>query len=241
MEQEAGPGLQRILLGKLVEKKTEEVKELIDQRGWFQGGLLLDVQQCRGDTFVDDLQKRAAMLSKVFCEKQESVLILDDLWKHFPLEKVGILVRMKRCKLILTTRSLDNKLEKPLSPDVMEIAQSIERECAGSPLGIITIAASKRGADDICECRNALRELQESQIREEDHNIDREEVIEYLIDEGIIKGESRQAKFDEGHTLLNTLVKVFLYHSYVKAKFTFLQHTTMAVYVCGNYMDVIMA
>ncbi|KAF2321189.1 hypothetical protein GH714_035223 [Hevea brasiliensis] len=220
MKQEAGPGLQRILFGKLVEEKTEEVRELIDQR-----------------------------------------------------EKVGIVVRMKGCNLILTTHSLDvcrgmgcqktikvvslskfeawqlfqDKLERPLSPDLMEIAKSIARECAGLPLGIIIIAASMRGADDICEWRNALRELQESQAREgdtenevfqvlkfsynrstnsalqqcflynglypEDHNIDREEVIEYLIDEGIIKGESRQAKFDEGHTMLNTLVKVCLLES----------------------------
>ncbi|KAJ9159587.1 hypothetical protein P3X46_025087 [Hevea brasiliensis] len=83
MKQEAGPGLQRILFGKLVEEKTEE-----------------------------------------------------------------------------------DKLERPLSPDLMEIAKSIARECAGLPLGIITIAASMRGADDICEWRNALRELQESQARE---------------------------------------------------------------------------
>ncbi|KAF2321187.1 hypothetical protein GH714_035199 [Hevea brasiliensis] len=145
---------------------------------------------------------------------------------------------MKGCKLILTTSSLDvcrgmgcqktikvvslskfeawqllqDKLERPLSPEVMEIAKSIARECAGLPLGIITIAASMRGADDICEWRNALRELQESQAREgdmenevfqvlkfsynrltnsalqqcflynglypEDHNIDREEVMD---------------------------------------------------------------
>ncbi|KAF2321191.1 hypothetical protein GH714_035258 [Hevea brasiliensis] len=48
----------------------------------------------------------------------------------------------------------------------MEIAKSIASECAGLPLGIITIAASMRGADDICEWRNALRELQESKVRE---------------------------------------------------------------------------
>ncbi|KAF2321190.1 hypothetical protein GH714_035241 [Hevea brasiliensis] len=105
-------------------------------------------------------------------------------------------------------------------------------------------AASMRGADDICEWRNALRELQESKFREgemenevfqalkfsynrltnsslqqcflycglypEDHRIARDNVIEYLIDEGVIRGESRQAKLDEGHTMLNRLVRVCL-------------------------------
>ena len=39
--------------------------------------------------------------------RQQSILILDDVWNHFVLEKVGILVRVKGCKLILTTRLLD--------------------------------------------------------------------------------------------------------------------------------------
>ncbi|KAF2282609.1 hypothetical protein GH714_043737 [Hevea brasiliensis] len=355
MELEAGPGLRRIQLGKLIEKKTEDVEELIDQRGKFQGGLLLDVQECRGDALFapelvgqefqenfdkiqeflmmddvsvigiwgmggvgkttlvahihnvllqrqenvywvtvsqdfsiyklqnsiaktigfdlsneDDLKKRAAKLSKALSEKQEFVLILDDLWNYFPLKEVGILAREKGCKLILTTRMLDvcrqmecqetikvkslpefeawqlfqDKLGKPLSLDVMEIAKSIASECAGLPLGIITIAASMRGADDICEWRNALRELQESKVREgemenevfqalkfsynrltnsslqqcflycglypEYHRIARDNVIEYLIDEGVIRGESRQAKLDLGHTMLNRLVRVCL-------------------------------
>ncbi|XP_057991387.1 probable disease resistance protein At4g27220 isoform X3 [Hevea brasiliensis] len=355
MELEAGPGLRRIQLGKLIEKKTENVEDLIDQRVKFQGGLLLDVQECRGDALFapelvgqefqenfdkiqeflmmddvsvigiwgmggvgkttlvahihnvllqrqenvywvtvsqdlsiyklqnsiaktigfdlsneDDLKKRAAKLSKALSEKQEFVLILDDLWNYFPLKEVGILAREKGCKLILTTRMLDvcrqmecqetikvkslpefeawqlfqDKLGKPLSLDVMEIAKSIASECAGLPLGIITIAASMRGADDICEWRNALRKLQESKVREgemenevfqalkfsynrlnnsslqqcflycglypEDHPIARDNVIEYLIDEGVIRGESRQAKLDEGHTMLNRLVRVCL-------------------------------
>ncbi|KAF2321193.1 hypothetical protein GH714_035295 [Hevea brasiliensis] len=44
----------------------------------------------------------------------------------------------------------------------------------------------------------------------EDHPIARDNVIEYLIDEGVIRGESRQAKLDEGHTMLNRLVRVCL-------------------------------
>ncbi|XP_073262618.1 probable disease resistance protein At4g27220 [Populus alba] len=44
----------------------------------------------------------------------------------------------------------------------------------------------------------------------EDHWIEREELIGYLIDEGIIEEMSRQAAFDEGHTMLDKLEKVSL-------------------------------
>ncbi|KAL5549207.1 hypothetical protein UlMin_004438 [Ulmus minor] len=45
----------------------------------------------------------------------------------------------------------------------------------------------------------------------EDHKIERDELIEYLIDERLIDGgKSRQAKFDTGHTILNKLENVCL-------------------------------
>jgi disease resistance protein RPS2 len=48
----------------------------------------------------------------------------------------------------------------------------------------------------------------------EDHRIEREELIGYLIDEEIIEGmSSRQAAFDEGHTMLDKLEKVCLLES----------------------------
>ena len=56
---------------------------------------------------VDDEKKRAAKLVQAVMRRQQSVLILDDVWNHFVLEKVGIPVRVNGCKLILTTRLLD--------------------------------------------------------------------------------------------------------------------------------------
>lgn len=56
---------------------------------------------------VEDEKKRAAKLAQALMRRQQSVLILDDVWNHFVLEKVGIPVRVNGCKLILTTRSLD--------------------------------------------------------------------------------------------------------------------------------------
>jgi len=141
----------------------------------------------------DNERKRAAKLSKALIEKQRWVLILDDLWDCFDYNKVGIPIRVKGCKLILTTRSFGVcqrmfcqktiKVE-PLSmeeawalfmkvlgcipPEVEEIARSIASECAGLPLGIITMAGTMRGVDDRCEWRNALEDLKQSRIRKDD-------------------------------------------------------------------------
>ncbi|XP_034897065.1 putative disease resistance protein At4g10780 isoform X2 [Populus alba] len=221
----------------------------------------------------DDLQ-RAAILSEKLRKKQKWILILDDLWNNFELHKVEIPVPLKGCKLIMTTRSkmvchrmaCHHKIKvKPLSegeawtlfmenlgrdialsPEVERIAKAVAKECAGLPLGIITVTGSLKGVDDLHEWRNTLKKLRELELRDmdekvfkvlrvsynrlgdvalqqcllycalfpEDHWIEREELIGYLIDEGIIKGmRSRQSTFDEGHTMLNRLQNVCLLES----------------------------
>ncbi|KAI5554520.1 hypothetical protein BDE02_19G019600 [Populus trichocarpa] len=227
----------------------------------------------------DDDLHRAAKLSEELRKKQKWILILDDLWNNFELHKVEIPVPLKGCKLIMTTQSetvchrmaCHHKIKvKPLSegeawtlfmenlgrdialsPEVERIAEAVAKECAGLPLGIITVAGSLRGVDDLHEWRNTLKKLKESEFRDmdekvfqvlrvsydrlgdvaqqqcllycalfpEDHWIEREELIGYLIDEGIIKGmRSWQATFDEGHTMLNRLENVCLLES-VKMKY----------------------
>jgi disease resistance protein RPS2 len=196
------------------------------------------------------------------------VLIIDNLWNHFPLDKVGIPLKTDGCKLILTTRSLDTcrKMDcqriikvEPLSegeawdlfidrlghgvtlcPEMKKTAVSIVKKCSGLPLGIMTMAGSMRGVDDVSQWRDGLRELASSEIGTcdmetdvfqilkfsyvqlknkaikdcflycalfpKDKKIRREDLIEYLIDEGIVKEMgSRQAQFDRGHTMLNQL------------------------------------
>ncbi|KAH7843916.1 hypothetical protein Vadar_022338 [Vaccinium darrowii] len=214
-----------------------------------------------------DEKRMAALLFEGLKKRKNTVLILDDIWDHFPLEKVGIPVGVNGCKLIVTSRSLDlchrmgcqaiikveplpkeeawmlfeEKLghNKAFEPDIKEIAGSIVDKCAGLPLGIITIAGSMRGVDDIPEWRNVLEELKEStrqgdmesdvlpilrfsynRLRDlklqlcflycalypEDSYIERKELIEYFIAEGLIDGRrSRQAEFDLGHSILNKL------------------------------------
>jgi disease resistance protein RPS2 len=48
---------------------------------------------------------RAVALKKELMKKQKWVLILDDLWKAFNLQKLGVPDQVEGCKLILTTRS----------------------------------------------------------------------------------------------------------------------------------------
>ncbi|KAJ6854660.1 hypothetical protein NC651_039571 [Populus alba x Populus x berolinensis] len=194
----------------------------------------------------DDDLHRAAKLLEELMKKQKWILILDDLWNNFELHEVGIPEKLEGCKLILTTRSetvchrmaCQHKIKvKPLSKEeawtlfmeklgrdvalsseVEGIAKDIVRECAGLPLGIITVAGSLRGVDDLHQWRNTLNKLKESEFRDmkvfkllrlsydrlgdlalqqcllycalfpEDHRIERLELIGYLIDVGIIKG-----------------------------------------------------
>ncbi|KAI9215722.1 hypothetical protein POPTR_T045200v4 [Populus trichocarpa] len=225
----------------------------------------------------DEELYRAAELSKELTKKQKWVLILDDLWKAIELHKVGVPIQaVKGCKLIVTTRS-ENVCQQmgkqhiikvepiskeeawalfierlghdtALSPEVEQIAKSVARECAGLPLGVITMAATMRGVVDVREWRNALEELRESKVRKddmepdvfyilrfsynhlsdselqqsflycalflEDFKIRREDLIAYLIDEGVIKGlKSREAEFNKGHSILNKLERVCLLES----------------------------
>ncbi|KAG5224068.1 disease resistance protein [Salix suchowensis] len=221
----------------------------------------------------DDLH-RTAKLSEELKTKQKWILILDDLWNSFEPHEVGIHSLLKGCKLILTTRSqtvcnqiaCQHKIEvKSLSEgeawtlfmeqlghdiaislEIEGIAKDIARECAGLPLGIITIERSLRGVDDLPEWRTTLKKLRELKFRDmeekvfkvlrvsydrlddrlalkqcllhcalypEDRMIEREELIGYLINEGIIKGSRRQDAFDEGHTMLNRLQYVCLLES----------------------------
>jgi len=147
----------------------------------------LDLSREAGDLY------RAAKLSEELVKRQKWILILDDLWNNFELQKVGIPVSLKGCKLIMTTRSeiichrmaCQHKIKvKPLSEgeawtlfmeklghDIElspEIAEAIARECAGLPLGISIVAGSLRGVNDLHEWSNTLKKLKESEFRDKE-------------------------------------------------------------------------
>ncbi|KAG8502353.1 hypothetical protein CXB51_000293 [Gossypium anomalum] len=134
-------------------------------------------------------EERAAVLANEL-GRNRHVLILDDVWEGFALEKVGIPkpTSSNGSKLVLTSRSkvvcrsIGCKIvEVPLLPykesmnlflaltgrgilkvpSLEEILGNIVGECDGLPLAIQVIAGSMKGIYDIVEWRNALRELRE--------------------------------------------------------------------------------
>uniref|UniRef100_A0A6N2M3N1 Uncharacterized protein n=1 Tax=Salix viminalis TaxID=40686 RepID=A0A6N2M3N1_SALVM len=149
----------------------------------------------------EELEHRAEELSQELMKKQRWILILDDLWNSFKLHKVGIPVPFKGCKLILTTRSeAELGHDTPLSPQVERVARNITRECAGLPLGIKTIAGTMKGDEALQQC------FLYCGLFPEDFKIHRENLIDYLIDEGVLKGQkSREAEINKGHTMLDRL------------------------------------
>ncbi|XP_022881398.1 putative disease resistance protein At5g05400 [Olea europaea var. sylvestris] len=134
----------------------------------------------------DDEHKRAAKLGWALKRKKRFVLMLDDVWTPFSLQKIGISPPLYGSKMIVISRSLEvcrkmecqrylkvevlsdeeawnlfmNKLScgKRLPPKVEEIAREVVKKCAGLPLAIITMAGSLRGVVDIHDWRDALEE-----------------------------------------------------------------------------------
>ncbi|XP_058105782.1 disease resistance protein SUMM2-like [Magnolia sinica] len=134
----------------------------------------------------EDEMRRKMKLFEALKRREKFVIILDDMWKSFPLEKVGI-PEGNAYKIVLTTRSKNvcrgMKCQKKfevevlsreeawelfkerlgadvvLSSEVEQIAKLVTEECGGLPLGIITVASAMREKDDVREWRNALEEL----------------------------------------------------------------------------------
>ena len=158
--------------------KIEELQDLIAKY------LHLDLSS------KDDDLSRAVKLAKELAKKQKWILILDDLWNSFEPQEVGIPIPLEGSKLIMTTRSemvcrqMNSKnnirvdalsdeeswtlfterlgQDIPLSPEVERIVVDVARECAGLPLGIVTLAESLKGVDDLHEWRITLKRLKES-------------------------------------------------------------------------------
>ncbi|KAL3498580.1 hypothetical protein ACH5RR_041312 [Cinchona calisaya] len=142
----------------------------------------------------DDELKRAAKLFQALERREKLVILVDDLWVHFDMEKIGI--SLEGIKLIVTSRSVEVcrkmgcQLEikvtplseeeawelfqvklgrcKELPPDLKEIAKSMAGKCAGLPLAIAIVAGSMKGVDDIFEWRDALDDLEQYSFEVDD-------------------------------------------------------------------------
>nr|GMC51389.1 NBS-LRR type disease resistance protein [Ipomoea batatas] len=170
---------------------------------------------------------------------KKTVLILDDVWKCIHLEKLGDPHKIEGCKFIITSRSLEvcrqigcQKIFKVdifnekeawnlfkqillpyghtvLSNAIEEHAKSLAKKCGGLPLALNTVAASMRGVNDDHIGGMPLR-ISKMLIFKWNTwkiiycEIRKHEVIMKLIAEGLCEDS------DEGHSILNKLVDVFL-------------------------------
>ncbi|GFS39160.1 hypothetical protein Acr_00g0061400 [Actinidia rufa] len=138
------------------------------------------------------------------------ITLLPDVCRRMDYQdnlKVQPLYEKEAWKLFRETLGQHTKL----SPMVRDIATSVAANCAGLPLAIKTMSGSMRGINDIWEWRNVLKKLEELTIGQEDmpgafypedHQIERNEIVGCLVAEGLIRErKTREAKFDEGHTM----------------------------------------
>ncbi|KAI9198927.1 hypothetical protein LWI28_024521 [Acer negundo] len=136
---------------------------------------------------TEDKIRRSGMLLEML-KGRRFVLILDGVWEGISLEELGISEAMKenRCKLVITTRSLDicrsmdckpievkplsdkeaydlflNKVELDISeiPNLEEIVKLVVKQCVGLPYTIVTVASCMKGVYDLQEWRNKLNEV----------------------------------------------------------------------------------
>ncbi|KAK8333948.1 hypothetical protein V6Z11_A10G240300 [Gossypium hirsutum] len=136
----------------------------------------------------EDTIVRAGKLSKMLRGQMRHVLILDDVWRSFSLEDVGILepTTYNRCKLVLTTRSErvvesmgSKKVKVPCfsmeeamnlflskvgqdmlpNPTLESLMKLAVRECDGLSLAVVTLASCMRGKSDPRMWENAIDEL----------------------------------------------------------------------------------
>ncbi|KAG8480541.1 hypothetical protein CXB51_024588 [Gossypium anomalum] len=130
----------------------------------------------------------AGKLSEMLRGQMRYVLILDDVWRSFSLEDVGILEPTinNGCKLVLTTRSERvvqsmgfKKVKVPClsmeeamnlflgkvgqdmlpNPTLESLMKLAVRECDGLPLAVVTLAGCMRGKSDPRMWENAIDEL----------------------------------------------------------------------------------
>ncbi|KAG5582268.1 hypothetical protein H5410_052895 [Solanum commersonii] len=262
----------RIGLSNRADKIHEEVEYLLDQ-GKFSEGILLHLYEgkmqplvmtnLKGEAFVESLRKVITPLNEV-----SSIGIY-----------VGIPLEIGGGKLIITSRSSEVcdkigcqkkvKVETlsmteswelfiktlgcqwgDLLMEIEEIAKKMTKKCDGLPLGIITMAASMRGVNDVFEWRDAFEEFKDScmemenmnndvfpilqcsynRLRDpklqkcflycclypEDNKIRRDELVRLLIvEELLVKRNSRKAELDQGYAVLNKLERACLLESVV--------------------------
>ncbi|TMW83181.1 hypothetical protein EJD97_002601 [Solanum chilense] len=188
-----------------------------------------------------DDKKRTAKLFHSLKRKKSFVFILDDVWNIFDVTKMGIPLEIGGDTWLSMGRSFDGDRRN---------REEMTKKCDGLPLGIITMAASMRGVNDVFEWRDAFEEFTNSCMEMEDMNNDvfpilwcsynrlrdpklqkcflycclypedykirRDELVRLLIvEELLVKRNSRKAELDQGYAVLNKLERACLLESVV--------------------------
>ncbi|RWR88065.1 putative disease resistance protein isoform X1 [Cinnamomum micranthum f. kanehirae] len=140
----------------------------------------------------DDENDRARKIFNALKRRKKFLLILDDMWKQFDLDEVGIPIPSEEngCKVVLTTRdkgicgpmqahaievrvlSEDESWEffknivavggVILSKDIEHLAKDVAKECCNLPLAIKTVGGSMCGVDNAAVWMDALKDLKEA-------------------------------------------------------------------------------
>ncbi|TYH00100.1 hypothetical protein ES288_A10G247800v1 [Gossypium darwinii] len=178
---------------------------------------------------------RAGKLSKMFRGQMRYVLILDDVWRSFSLEDVGILepTTNNGCKLVLTTRServvqsmgfkkvkvpcfsMEEAMNLFLSkvgqdmlpnPTLESLMKLAVREYDGLPLAVVTLAGCMAGKADPRMWENYQDCLLYFALYPEDYEIYKDEINEKWMEEELIdEMGSRKAMEGSGHSILQKL------------------------------------
>ncbi|XP_058073196.1 disease resistance protein At4g27190-like [Magnolia sinica] len=143
----------------------------------------------------EDNDRRSKKIFAALMRRKRFVLILDDMWKSFPLEMIGIPEPCGEngCKLIFTTRDLslcrniesqrDIKVdllsedeawelfeekvggEAVISPCMRDVAKCVSDECGRLPLTIVMVGRALRHQTDVRVWSDTLNELKHSALK----------------------------------------------------------------------------
>ncbi|XVF77646.1 hypothetical protein PTKIN_Ptkin14bG0063800 [Pterospermum kingtungense] len=136
---------------------------------------------------------RAEELWLRLANKEKVLIILDDVWSELDLKDIGIPLGQnhKGCTIIFTTRirrvcksmgsqiavslgvldedegwnlfKMNARLENA-SPDIIEVAKEVSKECVGLPLAIVTLASALRSTEDPNAWKSALHKLRSAEL-----------------------------------------------------------------------------
>ncbi|RWR88070.1 putative disease resistance protein isoform X1 [Cinnamomum micranthum f. kanehirae] len=140
----------------------------------------------------DDEDVTARKICNALKRRKKFLLILDDMWKQFDLDKVGIPIPSEEngCKVVLTTRNkrICGQMQAHaievrvlseqesweffkdivavggviLSKDIENLAKGVAKECCNLPLAIKTVGGSMCGVDNDAVWMDALKDLKEA-------------------------------------------------------------------------------